>query len=296
MTCSSCPWSARTWPRSRPCTMSSSIVSPISRRSKWLSSARISVTLSMRGCRVCCREKARSCRTRLAARLAFCLICMMSAKDWSPGRWRSRSRSENPIMAVNRLLKSWAMPPASCPTACIFCDWANWTSSAFCSVVSSRWQTKPAGLPAPSITLTERVQSSSRVPCRRRSADWPGPLALATRVSRRSERSSSTTQRPSGSPTTFRPSRPSRASKAGLHSRRRPPRSSSTMAIGASSKKRLKRRSESASASAAARSRVKCRTTDRVRSAPGSSSSAVTACTIRASNTSPAAPRSLTSI
>ena len=48
-------------------------------------SASTSVNVSTRGCRVCWREKARSWRTRLAARLAFCLICMMSAKDGSPG-------------------------------------------------------------------------------------------------------------------------------------------------------------------------------------------------------------------
>ena len=105
------------------------MLAPISRRSRCDSSASTSVTSSTRGCRVCWREKASSWRTRLAARLAFCLICMMSAKDWSPARWRSSKRSQKPIIAVSRLLKSCAMPPASWPTACIFCDWANWRSS-----------------------------------------------------------------------------------------------------------------------------------------------------------------------
>ena len=36
---------------------------------------------------VCRRENASSWRTRPAARLAFCLICMMSWKDGSVGRW-----------------------------------------------------------------------------------------------------------------------------------------------------------------------------------------------------------------
>src|SRR5471030_3264011 len=97
----------------------------------------------MRGCSVCCREKARSWRTRLAARLAFCLICMMSAKLGSPGRKRSSRRSQKPIIAVRRLLKSCATPPASWPTACIFCDCANWISRFFCSVVSMKCRMRP---------------------------------------------------------------------------------------------------------------------------------------------------------
>src|SRR5471030_2534137 len=97
----------------------------------------------MRGCSVCCREKARSWRTRLAARLAFCLICMMSAKLGSPGLKRSSRRSQKPIIAVSRLLKSCATPPASWPTACIFCDCANWISRFFCSVVSMKCRMRP---------------------------------------------------------------------------------------------------------------------------------------------------------
>ena len=40
------------------------------------------------------------------------------------------------LMTVSRLLKSWAMPPASCPMACIFCDWRSCSSSRFRSVMS----------------------------------------------------------------------------------------------------------------------------------------------------------------
>ena len=86
---------------------------------------------------VCRRENARSCRTSPAARLAFCLMFMMSWKDGSVGRWLVSSRSEKPMMAVSMLLKSCAMPPASWPTACIFWLCANCSSSARCSVVSS---------------------------------------------------------------------------------------------------------------------------------------------------------------
>ena len=34
-----------------------------------------------------------------------------------------RSRSAEPRITVIRLLKSWAMPPVSSPSACSFCDW-----------------------------------------------------------------------------------------------------------------------------------------------------------------------------
>ena len=40
------------------------------------------------------------------------------------------------MMAVSTLLKSCATPPASLPTASILWLWANFSSSAFCSVAS----------------------------------------------------------------------------------------------------------------------------------------------------------------
>ena len=64
---------------------------------------------------VCLREKASSWRTRLAARLAFCLICMMSWNDGSVGRCALSRKSVAIMMAPSRLLKSWAMLPASRP-------------------------------------------------------------------------------------------------------------------------------------------------------------------------------------
>ncbi len=98
------------------------------------------------------REKASSCRTRPAARLAFCLMFMMSWKDGSLGRWLASSRSENPMMAVSTLLKSWAMPPASWPTESIFCCWRTWFSSARCSVMSSALTITASIPPPPSAT------------------------------------------------------------------------------------------------------------------------------------------------
>ena len=32
-------------------------------------------------------------------------------------------------MTVSKLLKSWAMPPVSWPSACILCAWRSWSSA-----------------------------------------------------------------------------------------------------------------------------------------------------------------------
>ena len=40
------------------------------------------------------------------------------------------------MITASRLLKSWAIPPASRPTASIFCDWRSWSSSRRASVMS----------------------------------------------------------------------------------------------------------------------------------------------------------------
>ena len=42
------------------------------------------------------------------------------------------------MITMSRLLKSWAMPPASRPTASIFCDWRSCSSSRRRS--SSAWR------------------------------------------------------------------------------------------------------------------------------------------------------------
>ena len=89
------------------------------------------------GRKVCLRENASSCRTRLAARLAFCLICMMSWNDGSVGLCALSRKSVAIMMADSTLLKSCAMPPASWPTDSIFARWLTWFSSARWPVVSS---------------------------------------------------------------------------------------------------------------------------------------------------------------
>ena len=52
--------------------------------------------------------------------------------------WRSSVRSAHPMMTVSRLLKSCAMPPASCPTASSRWAWRSCSSRSFCPVRSMR--------------------------------------------------------------------------------------------------------------------------------------------------------------
>ena len=47
------------------------------------------------------------------------------------------ANSEKPMMAARTLLKSWAIPPASVPTASIFCAWRSCCSTLLRSSVSS---------------------------------------------------------------------------------------------------------------------------------------------------------------
>ena len=58
-------------------------------------------------------------------------------------------------MVASRLLKSWAMPPVSCPMASIFCDWRS-CSCALCSA-SERSSTRRS-----SVSLSSRTASSAR--------------------------------------------------------------------------------------------------------------------------------------
>ena len=95
------------------------------------------------GWRTCRRLKARSCRVSdrgPVARLPDLLHAPCAAPDFSPS-WLCRS-SLYPLITVSRLLKSWATPPASRPTASIFCDWRSCSSSFLRSVTLSNTATK----------------------------------------------------------------------------------------------------------------------------------------------------------
>src|SRR6516165_1630143 len=99
ITCSNCEMSTLTSHKSRPGTTSSLTLSPIRRRKSIVRSFKTSPISSTCGRSVCLREKANNCRTRLAARLAFCLICMMSPNDGSVGLCALRRKSVGFLIA-----------------------------------------------------------------------------------------------------------------------------------------------------------------------------------------------------
>src|SRR5258708_1495562 len=84
-----------------------------------------------------------------------------------------------PLMTVSRLLKSWATPPASRPTASIFCNWRNCSSIRLRSVTSDHEPTASTGSPAAS----RRSRSSPRTQrywpsrCRKRNSLAARPRA-----------------------------------------------------------------------------------------------------------------------
>ena len=106
------------------------------------------------GCSTCRRLKASSWRVSVAARVAASRIWMMSSRRASLGSVPSSSSSTLQLIAVSRLLKSCAMPPASCPTASSFCDWWSWTARSAWSETSLTVPTHRTAFPISSrITL-----------------------------------------------------------------------------------------------------------------------------------------------
>ena len=113
------------------------------------------------GLRICWRLRASSCRVSAAARSP-------AQPDLRPGRRAadrssrrlSAARSAVPLMTVSRLLKSWAMPPASRPMLSIFCACRNCSSSWRCSVMSVAKPTMRSMRPAALRTgnARERIQ------------------------------------------------------------------------------------------------------------------------------------------
>src|SRR3989442_8412772 len=70
---------------------------------------------------------------------AFSPACLIwsNVAQWGCSTGSERSTSSlYPLITVRRLLKSWAMPPASCPIASIFWDWRNCASRLLRSVMS----------------------------------------------------------------------------------------------------------------------------------------------------------------
>ena len=152
ITCSIWPGSALIVPRLEASAVRSSTSSPINRRSIFSRSETTVLRSMATGCKTCLRLKASSCRVRPAARSPAFLI---SSTLWRRGSWacnRLRTRSLYPLMAVSRLLKSCAMPPASCPMASSFCDCRSCSSRVLCSVISCLMAMKLVISPASFIT------------------------------------------------------------------------------------------------------------------------------------------------
>ena len=128
ITCSSWLGSAFTLPRSGRGTKTSCIVSPSSRWSMACIPSTMPLRSSTLGASTCLRLKARSWRVSAAACWEASRIpSTFRRSGWSSGIFR-RMRSLSPWITMRRLLKSWAMPPASWPTASIFWAWRSWSS------------------------------------------------------------------------------------------------------------------------------------------------------------------------
>src|SRR5438034_138269 len=175
-TCSSWPGSAFTDPASGASVTESSMSSPSSRRSIFCMWATTALRPSTLGASTCRRLNARSWRVSSAARTPAFLISTASSWRGSSGGVAWSNNCVDPRIAVSRLLKSWAIPPASCPTASIFWDWRSCSSSVRWAV-TSRASTRRARRPANSMGRATRYTSSTRP-----SLVMPDPRPLGTLV------------------------------------------------------------------------------------------------------------------
>ncbi len=124
------------------------------------------------GSSACLRENASSREVRLAARSAACLDISSARRMRAVSLGLLRAMvSSPPMMTVRRLLKSWATPPVSCPTASIFWDWnsaSRASSSSRCeflrSVMSWVILAKPISSPASSRMASMITWAQKRVP------------------------------------------------------------------------------------------------------------------------------------
>ena len=179
--CSSCPASAMTAGRAGASFVTSSMSSPISRRSILLGVDDEAVDVEQLGWRTCLRLKASNWRVRPAARSAA-LDDLVDVRPPVVVR-ASRSSARAPRsrwITVSRLLKSCATPPANCPTASIFCAWRSCSSSRL-SLADVHADADHSGRLASVVTHdTARVRQSS-APSRqagsvRNSNDEIGPV------------------------------------------------------------------------------------------------------------------------
>ena len=117
-----------------------------------LRSSTTALRSSTRGSSICWRLNSSSCRVSVPARWPAPWISARRPRTGSPAGMPPSSTSLYPMMTVSRLLKSWATPPASWPTASIFWACRNCSSSRRRSVTSDCTPTKCVSRPAGSFT------------------------------------------------------------------------------------------------------------------------------------------------
>jgi hypothetical protein len=138
--------------------------------------SRISMLMSVsRGCSGCRRAKASKCWVRSAPRAAASSIILVIAASRGSFPTASARISIVPVMTVRMLLKSWAKPPVSWPTASIFSDCRMRSSAA---ILSERSRAKPLNSTPVRVRIAVTLSSArNSLPSRRR-----------TRISRRRPR------------------------------------------------------------------------------------------------------------
>ena len=133
---------------------------PRVRRSIRLTEVSASLTRTARGRSGWRRPNASSCRTSAAPRSALPVICDSSSRAPGSATWSSISAELR--IAVSRLLKSCAIPPASWPIACNFWPWTSCSCRSISPVTSRSRSTTPDTAPSGSSTglaWTETVTS-----------------------------------------------------------------------------------------------------------------------------------------
>ena len=110
--------------------------SPIRRSSILCIPETISLKSIERNRVTCLRLNASSWPVSSAARVAAFSTCSSISPPSGSFSSRRRSSTAYPVMIVNRLLKSCAIPPASLPTASIFCERRSFSSYCRSSVMS----------------------------------------------------------------------------------------------------------------------------------------------------------------
>src|SRR5580704_87661 len=121
-TCSICDGSALICASRSPGRNLYSISSPSSTGIILFTSAITAFKSSTCGCSTCMRLNASSCRVSAVARSAAFFTCITLCCTGLKLPSFSSSKSLCPLITVSKLLKSCATPPASLPTASIFCE------------------------------------------------------------------------------------------------------------------------------------------------------------------------------